>query len=101
VSSYEEFDALDNVKEDDFFIFLTARKQTLSYDFHVEDMPKRLHKSNEFISFLIIYPEISKTLQDSGNSEMTSVNIEHNYEKVKNFTGKITGIFKKENEEEA
>lgn len=101
ISTFEDFEPLDSVKEDDFFIFLSARKQTLSYDFHVEDMPKRLHKLNEFTSFLIIYPEISKTLQDSASIEMTSVNIEQNYEKVKNFTGKITGIFKKENEGEA
>ena len=101
ISTFEDFEPLDSVKEDDFFIFLSARKQTLSYDFHVEDMPKRLHKTNEFTSFLIIYPEIAKILQDSSSIEMTSVNIEHNYEKVKNFTGKITGIFKKENEGEA
>lgn len=98
ISTFEDFGAIDAVYEDDFFIFLSARKQTLSYDFHVEDMPKRLHKSNEFTSFLILYPELSKTLQDSGNIEMTSVNIEHNYEKVKNFTGKITGMFKKDND---
>lgn len=98
IVTFEDFEPIDTIKEDDFFIFLSARKQTLSYDFHMEDMPKRLHKNNEFTSFVIIYPEISKVFQDSGHIDMTSVNIEGNYEKVKNLTGKITSIFKKESD---
>lgn len=100
IDTFEDFEPIDSVKEDDFFIFLSARKQTLSFDFHVDDMPKKLHRNNEFTSFVIIYPDISKALQDSANTEMTSAGIEHQYEIVKQFTEKLTNIFKKEDEEE-
>jgi Kef-type K+ transport system membrane component KefB len=100
IDTFEDFKPIDSVKEDDFFIFLSARKQTLSFDFHVDDMPKKLNKNNEFTSFVIIYPDISKTLQDSANTEMTSTSIEHRYEMVKQFTEKLTNIFKKEDEDE-
>jgi Kef-type K+ transport system membrane component KefB len=100
IDTFEDFEPIDSVKEDDFFIFLSARKQTLSFDFHVDDMPKKLNKNNEFTSFVIIYPDISKTLQDSANTEMTSTSIEHRYEMVKQFTEKLTNIFKKEDEDE-
>jgi hypothetical protein len=66
----------------------------------VDDMPKKLHRNNEFTSFAIIYPDISKALQDSANTEMTSAGIEHQYEIVKQFTEKLTNIFKKEDEDE-
>ena len=100
IDTFEDFEPIDSVKEDDFFIFLSARKQTLSFDFHVDDMPKKLHRNNEFTSFAIIYPDISKALQDSANTEMTSSGIEHQYEIVKQFTEKLTNIFKKEDEDE-
>lgn len=100
IDTFEDFEPIDSVKEDDFFIFLSARKQTLSFDFHVDDMPKKLHRNNEFTSFAIIYPDISKALQDSANTEMTSAGIEHQYEIVKQFTEKLTNIFKKEDEDE-
>lgn len=100
VPSFENFDQDNAPKEDDLFVFLSARKQTVSYDFHVEDMPKRLHKNSEFTSFVLFYPDISKALQDIGNGEVSPVSIGQQYEKVKQFTGKITGIFRKEGEEE-
>lgn len=101
IQTFEDFEPIGTIREDDLFIFLSARKQTLSYDFHVEDMYKRVNKNNEFTSFIIIYPELSKALNDTSGGDMTSIDIEQNYEKVKQLTGKITGIFKKDNEEEA
>lgn len=100
VTSFEDFDPIQTPKEDDLFIVLSARKQTVSYDFHVDDMPKSLNKNSEFTSFAVIYPEISKTLQDGKISDMTSAAIEQQFEKVKRVTEKITGIFKKEDAEE-
>ena len=101
VSSFEGFEQMNNVKSDDLFIFLTARTQTLSYDYQVDEMPKKLNKSNEFTSFLVFYPDISKALQDGRLSDITSPStIEQRYVQVKQFTGKITGMFKKDNEEE-
>ena len=98
----EAFDDVQEVtatKEDDLFVFLSARKQTLSYDYHVDEMPKKLNKSNEFTSFIVFYPDISKALQEGRISDITSTSIDQRYVRVKQFTGKITGIFKKDDDE--
>jgi nucleotide-binding universal stress UspA family protein len=100
VNSFEHFAPLNQPKEDDLFIFLSARKQTVSYDFHVDDMAKNLNKNSEFTSFSVFYPEISKTLQDGKISDMTTTAIEARIEKLKHVTEKITGIFKKEDSDE-
>ncbi|MEI6019920.1 MAG: hypothetical protein WCR21_02235 [Bacteroidota bacterium] len=81
------------------FIFLNARLQTISYDYHVDDMTKRLNKSSEFTSFVVFYPDISRALHDGAFGDIGSSSIPNKYVQVKQFTGKITGIFKKENDE--
>ena len=96
ILSFNELDIINKVKVDDLFIFLSARKQTLSYDFNLDEMPKKLNKNNEFTSFIIFYPEIPKILQNEAINNITNTSIEKNYVKVKKITGKITGIFKKE-----
>jgi hypothetical protein len=73
--------------------------QTISYDYHVEEMTKRLHKQSEFTSFIVFYPDISRTLQDGAFGDIGGSTIPNKYVQVKQFTGKITGIFKKENDE--
>ncbi|MES2678746.1 MAG: cation:proton antiporter [Bacteroidota bacterium] len=100
VSTFENFDQTTPPKTDDLYILLSARKQTLSYNFHVEDLPRKLNRNNEFTSFVVFYPDISKALQDGGHSDLASVSAEERYQKVKQFTGKITGIFKKDGDEE-
>ena len=96
ILSFNELDVINKVKVDDLFIFLSARKQTLSYDFNLDEMPKKLNKNNEFTSFIIFYTEIPKILQNEDINNITNTSIEKNYVKVKKITGKITGIFKKE-----
>jgi Kef-type K+ transport system membrane component KefB len=100
VSTFEHFDAIQAVKDDDLFVFFSARKQTLSYDFRVDDMPRRLHKNHEFTSFLIFYPDIAKALQEGQMSDITATTIGQDYVKVRELTDKLTGIFKKENDDE-
>lgn len=100
IENFDEVKEVNDIKEDDLYVFLSARKQTLSYDYQVDEMPKKINKSNEFTSFVVFYPDISKTLQEGRISDITSTDIEQRYVKVKQFTGKITGIFKKEDEEE-
>lgn len=97
----EEIDELNKPKEDDLFLFLNARKQTLSYDFQVDEMPRKLNKNSEFTSFIVFYPDISKTLHEGRISDVMSTSIEQRYVQVKQLTGKITGIFKKEDDEES
>lgn len=94
VTDYEDQEITDQVKEDDLFIFLSSRKQTVSYDFHVDNMPKILNKNNEFTSFVIFYPESLKSLSDSQITEMTVPAIQENIEKVIQLKDKIAGIFK-------
>lgn len=98
-SGFENFDQTCPPREDDLFIVLSARKQTLSYNFQVDDIPKKINRNNEFTSFVVFYPDISKSQYDAGNSDHTAHSIEESLEKVKQITGKITGIFKKEGEE--
>lgn len=98
--SFEDIKDLNDPKEDDLFVFLNARKQTLSYDFHVDEMPRKLNRNSEFTSFVVFYPDISKTLQEGTISDMMSTSIGQRYVQVKQITGKITGIFKKDEGEE-
>ncbi len=100
LNSFESFDAMDELKTDDLFVFLSSRSQTLSYDFHVDDMPKLLNKTSEFTSFVVFYPSLSKVLQDGGISDITTTKIGKNYEKVKHLTEKVTGKFKKDDKEQ-
>lgn len=100
VKDFEDFDPINEVKEDDLFVFLSARKQTLSYNFSLDEMPKKLNKNNQFTSFILFYPDVSRLLQDNTMSDITISTMEQKYEKVKQFTGKITGIFKKDEDDE-
>jgi Kef-type K+ transport system membrane component KefB len=94
LNNYEDCDVLDNVKEDDLYIFLSSRKQTVSYDFHVDNMPKTLNKNNEFTSFLVFYPESLKSLSDSQITEMTVPAFKENIEKVIQLKDKVKDILK-------
>ena len=94
VSGFEDSDIIDKVKEDDLYIFLSSRKQTVSFDFHIDNMPKTLNKNNEFTSFIVFYPESLKSLSDSQITEMTVPAFQENIEKVIHLKDKIKDIFK-------
>lgn len=100
VHGFENFEQLGNVKGDDLFVFLSARKQTLSFNYQVDEMSRKLSRNHEFTSFVIFYPDISKALQEGRMTDVPTATIAEKYVKVKQFTGRITGIFKKENDEE-
>lgn len=94
VNGFEDSDIIDKVKEDDLFIFLSGRKQTVSFDHYIENMPKNLSKNNEFTSFIIFYPESLKTLSDAQITEMTVPAFQENIEKVIQIKDKIKDILK-------
>jgi hypothetical protein len=96
VTGFDDTDIIDNVKEDDLFIFLSSRKQTVSFDFHIDNMSKTLNKNSEFTSFVVFYPESLKSLSDSQITEMTVPAIQENIEKVIHLKDKIKDIFKGE-----
>ncbi len=95
VNSFDDSDIVDKVKTDDLYIFLSSRKQTVSFDFHVDNMSKTLNKNNEFTSFILFYPESLKSLSDSQMTEMTVPAIQEQIEKVIQLKDKIKGAFKK------
>jgi hypothetical protein len=96
VNDFEDSDIIEKVKEDDLFIFLSSRKQTVSFDYHIDNMPKTLNKNNEFTSFIVFYPESLKSLSDAQITEMTVPAIQENIEKVIHLKDKIKDIFKGE-----
>lgn len=96
VKEFESNDIIENVKEDDLYVFLSSRKQTVSYDYQIDNMPKVLSKNNEFTSFVVFYPESLKSLSDAQITEMTTPAIQENIEKVIILKDKIKDIFKKD-----
>jgi hypothetical protein len=94
VNGFEDSEIVNQVKEDDLYVFLSSRKQTVSYDFHIDNMPKTLSKHNEFTSFVVFYPESLKSLSDAQITEMTVPPIQENIEKVILLKDKIKDIFK-------
>jgi hypothetical protein len=94
VKSFDDSEIIDHVKEDDLYMFLSSRKQTVSFDFHIDNMPKTLSKNNEFTSFIVFYPESLKSLSDSQMTEMTVPAFKENIEKVIHLKDKIKDIFK-------
>lgn len=94
VNNFEDSDIIEKVKEDDLYVFLSSRKQTVSFDFHIDNMPKTLNKNNEFTSFIVFYPESLKSLSDSQITEMTTPAFQENIEKVIYLKDKIKDIFK-------
>jgi hypothetical protein len=94
VTSFDGSDILNDIKEDDLYVFLSGRKQTVSFDFHIDNMPKTLNKNNEFTSFIVFYPESLKSLSDSQITEMTVPAFQENIEKVIHLKDKIKDIFK-------
>lgn len=94
INNFDNNDIIEKVNSDDLYVFLSGRKQTVSYDFNVDNMPKLLSKNNEFTSFLLFYPESLKSLSDSQITEMTVPAIQENIAKVIYLKDKITGIFK-------
>jgi len=97
--SFESGEFLETIRKDDLVLILNARKQTLSYNYHVDDLQKKIFKQSEFTSFVVIYPELNKALQEGRISDITTPILAQQYVKVRALTGKITGIFKKDEDE--
>jgi Kef-type K+ transport system membrane component KefB len=95
VTSFDDSDIVDKVNTDDLYVFLSSRKQTVSFDFHVDNMPKSLNKNSEFSSYILFYPESLKSLSDSPMTDMTIPAIQEQIDKVIHLKDKIKGVFKK------
>lgn len=97
---FESIGLLENIRKDDLVLILNARRQTLSYNYQVDDLQRRIYKQSEFSSFVVLYPELPKALQEGRISDIASPILAQRYAKVRALTGKITGIFKKDDEPE-
>ena len=95
VESFDNSAILEQIKSDDLYLFLSSRKQTVSVDYHVDNLIKNIGKNNESTSFVIFYPESLKALSDSQMTEMTIPAFSENIEKVIQLKTKIKSFFKK------
>lgn len=95
VESFDNSTITSTIKPNDLYLFLNSRKQTVSFDFHIENMIKTISKNNESTSFIVFYPEVLKALSDTQISEMIVPAISENLEKVFQLKSKIKSLFKK------
>ncbi|MBK9284245.1 MAG: cation:proton antiporter [Sphingobacteriaceae bacterium] len=96
LTDYENFNILKIIAEDDLILIFNGRTHTVGFDFHIEQISKDLNKQSEFSSFVLFYPEISKSIKENVINTITVPAFDKNVEKVKHITEKITGIFKKD-----
>ena len=94
ISEFENIETLvtKEVNADDLILIVSARKQTVSHNFAVDNLQKDLIKNLEFQSFVVLYPEVLEATLSNEFSDITSTPASENIEKLK---GRITGIFKK------
>ncbi|MFL5752514.1 MAG: cation:proton antiporter [Bacteroidia bacterium] len=96
IDTFEENDFINKAHgTDDLYVILNSRKQTVSYDYHVDNLPRVLNKHYEYSSFIVIYPEIVDHVAASQFNEMTTVTVQENIEKIMKVKDKIKGIFKR------
>lgn len=79
-------------KQDDLIFILSARKQTVSHNFNIDNLQSYLIKNKEFQSFVMLYPEVSEATISNEFSDIANTPASENIEKIKE---RITGIFKK------
>lgn len=98
VESFQEMSFLDNHhNNDELYVILSSRKQTVSHDYHIDNLPKELHKNFEYCSFMVMYPESVESLSGNQYNDVSSVTVQENLDKIIKVKDKITGIFKKDN----
>jgi Kef-type K+ transport system membrane component KefB len=94
LQSFENID--DTVSKetiaDDLILILSARKQTVSHNFSVDNLQNYLIKNKEFQSFVVLYPEVAEATLSNEFSDIATAPASENIEKIKE---RITGIFKK------
>jgi nucleotide-binding universal stress UspA family protein len=94
VSEFENIEELitKEISADDLILIISARKQTVSHNFAVDNLQKDLIKNLEFQSFVVLYPEVAETTISNELSDITSTPASENIEKLK---GRLAGMFKK------
>ncbi|HEX7413321.1 MAG TPA: cation:proton antiporter [Bacteroidia bacterium] len=94
LQNFEDIDELvsKEVKTDDLILIISARKQTVSHNFNVDNLQNYFIKNMEFQSFVVLYPEIVEATLGDDFTDVGSTSTSENIQKIK---GRISGIFKK------
>jgi nucleotide-binding universal stress UspA family protein len=82
------------LQQDDLLVFLNSRYQTISYDYRLDELTKKVNRNSGFTSFIIFYPDISKTLQDGGLSDISSSALPSRFVLVRKIIGKVFSVLK-------
>lgn len=95
-----DFESLDflakELTADDLLVIVSSRKQTLSYDYHIDRLAREISSEREYQSFLIYYPDLLEGQTSGVLSDITTAPIGENIEKILKVKEKLTGIFKKD-----
>ena len=100
IEDFENFDFLEKYRSDDnLYLILNSRKQTVSYDYHIDNLPKELHKNFEYTSFIVMYPEMAD-LNYSTNEyiEVGNIAMQENLDKIMQVKDRVKEIFKRDNQ---
>lgn len=99
VESFENFDFLDKYKDDDdLYLILNSRNHTVSYDYHIDNLPKDLHKNSEYTSFIVMYPEMTEINYSSNEyTEVGNIAMQGNLDKIMMVKDKVKDLFKRDN----
>ena len=100
IEDFENLDFLEKYRSDDnLYLILNSRKQTVSYDYHIDNLPKELHKNFEYTSFIVMYPEMAD-LNYSTNEyiEVGNIAMQENLDKIMQVKDRVKEIFKRDNQ---
>ncbi|HEX7412395.1 MAG TPA: hypothetical protein VF411_00005, partial [Bacteroidia bacterium] len=94
LQNFEDVDAIisKEIKTDDLILIISARKQTVSHNFNVDNLQNYFIKNLEFQSFVVLYPEIVEATLGDDFTDIASTPTSENIQKIK---GRISSIFKK------
>ena len=93
----DEFNLIDDLisaelRQDDLIFILSARKQTISSNFDVDNLQNHLIKNHEYQSFVVLYPEVAELTLSSEFTDMGGHPATENLEKLRE---RISTLFKK------
>lgn len=96
IEDSEDLESIEsNISNDNLYVILSSRPQTVSFDHNIEALPKKLNKEYEYLSMVVIYPEVMD--HDTGQlTEFGATGMQENFDKLIRVKDKIAGIFKKE-----
>ena len=81
------------------YLILNSRNHTVSYDYHIDNLPKDLHKNSEYTSFIVMYPEMTEINYSSNEfTEVGNIAMQGNLDKIMMVKDKVKDLFKRDNQ---